>query len=624
MLEPTNALLKKSWERSRINGVNALTAKDAILEETQFRQYREQKEEFMRTMDPTMERLAYWLKSSYSIVALCDTSGYILESKGDPVFLKDTEKIQVHHGACWSEQVRGTNSAGTVIVEQKPLAVVGKDHYLDSNHMLYCAASPIFGPQGELVAVLDISGHAAMYHPSLLGMVDVMARKVEDWLLIHRPDRQMVISLYPEKNAKHHALLAVNQDGIVTGGNREAHQLLRGNRQRLEQVHVTELVADIESLLGRQKDISTPRSLPLLTKGGGEHHWQASVLLDTRPPQIAASPPSSKPKARPLRANRTGLTSFDDLYGTDDAFLAAIRLAKRAAKTEYTVMLFGESGSGKDVVSQAIHLASERADKPFVAINCGAIPKSLLESELFGYEPGAFTGAKQTGQPGKFEQAHQGTLFLDEIAEMPSEMQVALLRVLQDFTVYRVGGTKPIHVDVRIITATHTDLWQKVQEGSFRADLFYRLQGVQVTLPPLRERADRLQLAQLLLHGIEAQLGTGPLALGTSAKKLIESYSWPGNVRQLAAALREAAFLSEGGKIERERFPAYILSSFSAKPAEGQISDAQKERTQSGKSDMVDVFLQTGGNISETARILGIGRNTVYRKLKKLMEKDGT
>lgn len=287
-------------------------------------------------------------------------------------------------------------------------------------------------------------------------------------------------------------------------------------------------------------------------------------------------------------------------------------------------MLFGESGSGKDVVSQAIHLASERADKPFVAINCGAIPKSLLESELFGYEPGAFTGAKQTGQPGKFEQAHQGTLFLDEIAEMPSEMQVALLRVLQDFTVYRVGGTKPIHVDVRIITATHTDLWQKVQEGSFRADLFYRLQGVQVTLPPLRERADRLQLAQLLLHGIEAQLGTGPLALGTSAKKLIESYSWPGNVRQLAAALREAAFLSEGGKIERERFPAYILSSFSAKPAEGQISDAQKERTQSGKSDMVDVFLQTGGNISETARILGIGRNTVYRKLKKLMEKDGT
>ncbi|MGF9825783.1 sigma 54-interacting transcriptional regulator, partial [Brevibacillus agri] len=454
-----------------------MTAKDAILEEAQFRQYREQKEEFMRTVDPTMEHLAYWLKSSYSIVVLCDPSGYILESKGDPAFLKDTEKIQVHRGACWSEQVRGTNSAGTVIVEQKPLAVVGTDHYLPSNHMLYCAASPIFDPYGELVAVLDFSGHSAMYHPSLLGMVDVMARKIEDWLLIHRPDRQMVISLYPEQSAKHHALLAVDQDGVVTGGNREAQQLLHLDKKRFGQVHLTELIADIEPLLGRQKDTAAARTMPLHAKASGQRHWHAKVLLDTRPPQLAASPPS-RPKPKPTRPpNRTGLTSFDELYGQDEQFLAAIRLAKRAAKTDYTVMLFGESGTGKDVVSQAIHLESNRADKPFVAINCGAIPKSLLESELFGYEPGAFTGAKQSGQPGKIEQAHQGTLFLDEIAEMPLEMQVALLRVLQDFTVHRVGGTKPIRVDVRIITATHTDLWQKVQEGSFRADLFYRLQG---------------------------------------------------------------------------------------------------------------------------------------------------
>ncbi len=619
MLAPTNALLKKSWERSRLNGVNALTAKDAILEEAQFRQYREQKEEFMRTVDPTMEHLAYWLKSSYSIVVLCDPSGYILESKGDPAFLKDTEKIQVHRGACWSEQVRGTNSAGTVIVEQKPLAVVGTDHYLPSNHMLYCAASPIFDPYGELVAVLDFSGHSAMYHPSLLGMVDVMARKIEDWLLIHRPDRQMVISLYPEQSAKHHALLAVDQDGVVTGGNREAQQLLHLDKKRFGQVHLTELIADIEPLLGRQKDTAAARTMPLHAKASGQRHWHAKVLIDTRPPQLAASPPS-RPKPKPTRPpNRTGLTSFDELYGQDEQFLAAIRLAKRAAKTDYTVMLFGESGTGKDVVSQAIHLESNRADKPFVAINCGAIPKSLLESELFGYEPGAFTGAKQSGQPGKIEQAHQGTLFLDEIAEMPLEMQVALLRVLQDFTVHRVGGTKPIRVDVRIITATHTDLWQKVQEGSFRADLFYRLQGVQITLPPLRERADRLQLAALLLQGIEAQLGTGPLTLSASAKKLIESYSWPGNVRQLAAALREAAFLSEGGTIEQASFPAYILSSYS--PPEAIELAAPTANTE--KNEIVEVLRQTGGNVSQTARILGIGRNTVYRKLKKLLDQDG-
>ncbi|WP_261798187.1 GAF domain-containing protein [Brevibacillus massiliensis] len=200
LLEPASALLKKSWERSRRNGVNASTAKDAILEEAQFRSYWERKEEFIRMIDPTLEHLAHWLKRSYSIVVLCDTSGYILDCKGDPVFLKDTEKIQVHRGACWSEQVRGTNSAGTVIIEQKPLAVVGKEHYLDINHMLYCAASPIFDPYGELLAVFDLSGHCERYHPSLLGMVDVMARKIEDWLLIHRPERQVVISLYPNRS----------------------------------------------------------------------------------------------------------------------------------------------------------------------------------------------------------------------------------------------------------------------------------------------------------------------------------------------------------------------------------------------------------------------------------------
>ncbi|MFP3391654.1 sigma-54-dependent Fis family transcriptional regulator [Brevibacillus sp. SIMBA_040] len=559
MLEPTSVLLKKSWERSRMNGVNALTAKDAILEQSQFKQYREQKEEFMREIAPTMEHLAYWLKSSYSIVIICDTSGYILESKGDPSFLKDTEKIQVHQGACWSEQVRGTNSAGTVIVEKKPLAVVGTEHYLEANHMLYCAASPIFDPYGELLAIMDFSGLAVKYHPSMLGMVDAMARKIEDWLLIHRPDRQLVFSLSPQQPGKHRALVAVNQDGVVTGGNREAQMLLHLDKHLMGNIQLSDLLTDMEPLLHRPSGALRSDTLLVGNGNGVDNRWQASVLIDTRPPLIAWSD-VSKAQQRQKRADGSTLYTFDDIFGSDDSFLKAIRLAKRAATTDYTIMLSGESGTGKDIVSQAIHMASPRASKPFVAINCGAVPKSLLESELFGYEAGAFTGAKQTGQPGKIEQAHGGTLFLDEIAEMPMEMQVALLRVLQDLSVTRVGGTKPTHVDVRIITATHTDLWNKVQEGSFRADLFYRLQGVHIILPPLRKRADRMPLARLLLAGIETQLNQGPLSLSAAAEQLIENYPWPGNVRQLAAALREAAFLSEDGFVDTSCFPAYILS----------------------------------------------------------------
>ncbi|MFM1652551.1 sigma-54 interaction domain-containing protein [Brevibacillus sp. B_LB10_24] len=308
---------------------------------------------------------------------------------------------------------------------------------------------------------------------------------------------------------------------------------------------------------------------------------------------------------------------FHDIYGKDEKLQAAIRLAKRAVATDYTVMLSGESGTGKDIVSQAIHLSSMHSSKPYVAINCGAIPKSLLESELFGYEAGSFTGAKQSGQAGKIEQAHRGTLFRDEIAEMPPEMQVALLRVLQDFTVTRIGGTKPIQVDVRIITATHVDLWKNVQEGKFRADLFYRLQGVQVTLPPLREREDRLdrlELAKLLLQGIESELDQGPLALTPSAKRLIERYPWPGNIRQLTAALREEAFVSENRMIAVHSFPEYIRSGYQPM---GERDGAVLPKINS--NDLVDVFLKTGGNVSQTARILGIGRNTVYRKLKRMM-----
>ncbi|MGO0062839.1 sigma-54-dependent Fis family transcriptional regulator [Brevibacillus fluminis] len=620
LLEPASVLLKKSWERSRMNGVNALTAKDAILEEAQFSQYREQKEEFMRKIDPTMEHLAHWLKTSYSVVVLCDTSGYILESKGDPAFLKDTEKIQVRRGACWSEQVRGTNSAGTVIIEKKPLAVVGKEHYLDSNHMLYCAASPIFDPYGELLAVLDLSGHSTHYHPSLLGMVDTMARKIEDWLLIHRPDRQAVISLYPEENAQRHALIAINQDGAVIGGNREAQQLLNGDKKLFGHVQLTDLLADIEPLLHRPPGSISSDPVRLRSKdngANGPNRWLASMLVDTRPPVLAIQG-AAKPKAKPAARSGTAIYSFDEIYGNDDKFQAAIRLAKRAAATDYTVMLSGESGTGKDIVSQAIHLASPRASKPFVAINCGAMPKSLLESELFGYEPGAFTGAKQTGQPGKLEQAHGGTLFLDEIAEMPLDMQVALLRVLQDFTVTRIGGTKPVHVDVRIITATHADLWKNVQEGTFRADLFYRLQGVQIILPPLRERQDRLELAKLLLSRMEGQLHhQGKLSLTASAERLIAHYPWPGNVRQLAAALREAAFISENGEIDVPCFPQYIRSGFQV-PEEEMLVHAEPPTKESNA--IVDMLLKTGGNVSQTARMLGIGRNTVYRKLRKMMD----
>ncbi|MEK3936665.1 sigma-54-dependent Fis family transcriptional regulator [Sporosarcina sp. FSL W7-1349] len=598
--------IKKSQERSKKYGVDFANAKNAILPEYELRQHRQRKEYFLQDIYPTLEHLAHFLKPSHAIVSVSDPSGIIIESIGDPKFLKDAEKIHVQNGACWSEEIRGTNSAGTVSIERKTLAVVGKDHYLEPHHMLYCIGSPIFDPSGNLLAVLNVSGYSDLYQPSLLQFTDAIARKIENRMLLCQADPQIVISLLPKENADKQALLSLNQHGHLIGANREALHLLNLKKLSPQEMHISELLMNSEQLLQGTVNESV---VHLHKPSQEDSRFLASTLIDTRP----RSTSFSKIEKKPIRKTKISRYSFQDLYGKDKAFQSALQIAKRAAATDYTIMITGESGTGKEMVSQAVHNASPRAEQPFVALNCGGITKSLMESELFGYEPGAFTGAKQSGHAGVFERANGGTLLLDEIAELPMEIQIALLRVLQDFQVTRVGGTKPKEIDVRIITATHTELWKKVQDGSFREDLFYRLQGIHVELPPLRERTDRLQYAFRLLKDIQSELNVSTLILSNCAQQLIENYTWPGNVRQLVSALREAAFLSQNSIINFHCFPTYIRTHFTQmdQSAESALEELENEA-------ILKAMQKTDGNISQSARLLGIGRTTLYRKLKKL------
>lgn len=596
-------------------GVDPYTAKHAVLDAAAFGNDHKQKQSFLQEIIPTLGRLVGWLKTSGSMAIIADREGYILESMGDPVFLHDAEKIHLNKGACWAEQVRGTNAIGTAIAERQPLEVIGRDHFLEDNHILFCSASPIFSPHGEIIAVFDVSGYRERYHPSLLGMVDTIARKIEDWILLQRSEKQLILSLYPESEQTNRALLAIDADGVITGANREARSLLGiGEALTRGVLPLTDLLEGIQPLLQRTGQRTEQDARTVCHKNDPHARWIASVIIDTRPTLFATSHPA-RPKGTRSNGGHVATYTFAHIYGCDTRLQAALDLAKRAAQTDYTILVAGESGTGKEMVSQAIHRASRRADQPFVAINCGAITKTLLESELFGYEPGAFTGAKQTGHPGKIELANGGTLFLDEIAEMPPDMQVSLLRVLQEFTVTRVGGVKPIPVDVRIIAATHKDLWQEVQEGRFRADLFFRLQGIHITLPPLREREDRLQLASQLLQSIDAELGKAGLSLAPEAMRLIEQYPWPGNVRELAAALRHAAFLTTTEMIDACHFPGYILSNRRqplppAAPAPADTLERLERAT------ILETLEKTRGNVAQAARLLGISRNTLYRKLR--------
>lgn len=307
---------------------------------------------------------------------------------------------------------------------------------------------------------------------------------------------------------------------------------------------------------------------------------------------------------------------FSAIYGHSPLVLEAVRLARRVASTNVSVLLRGESGSGKELFARAIHNASQRRGQ-FVAINCGAIPANLFESELFGYEPGSFTGADKKGKPGYLEQAHAGTLFLDEIGEMPKEMQVKLLRVLQEQCFHRVGG-KAVHVDIRVIAATHRDLEAMIARGDFREDLYYRLNVVTIPLPSLRERRD--DIPELVHRGIQhfSQLhGKQIRRLEPAVMAALLDYEWPGNVRELYNALERMVILCDGESLSIENLPAHLV----AEPGIGPRKTGQNltDTTEAVERELICKVLATVNfNKALAAKKLGIPRSTLYYKLKNL------
>ncbi len=321
----------------------------------------------------------------------------------------------------------------------------------------------------------------------------------------------------------------------------------------------------------------------------------------------------------------TGLYKMDDIIGHSDAMLRLKSAALRAAKFCPSTLLLGESGTGKELFAQAIHSASPRADGPFVAVNCGAIPQSLLESELFGYEAGAFTGAQKNGKAGKFELANDGTLFLDEIGDMPYEAQVSLLRVLQTREVVRVGGRQQIKLDLMIIAATHQNLEEKIAGHTFREDLYYRLNVLNFEIPSLRDRGgDVEELAHFFVHKYNREFDRQVQGISSDALQRLEQYSWPGNVRELENAIARAVIVCEGSHIQTEDLPDRIsdmMNQVSVCTAECRTEKAVPlSFSQKGLIDadcLKRELVSVNGNLTKAAKQLGISHPTLYRKLKK-------
>ncbi|NOU33136.1 MAG: sigma-54-dependent Fis family transcriptional regulator, partial [Polyangiaceae bacterium] len=498
-------------------------------------------------LEPLAEKLAH--RGMMAVVA--DTEGFVLRAHVGKRFHQRALQTRLVEGAHWSEAARGTNAIGTALAEGTSVSVVGRAHYEQANHGLFCYAAPIRDAFGEIVAVFDVTGGVESHSPVVGVAVESAAEAIAHALRMRAyasvGGYRLVEALV--QRAATPALL-VEAAGFVRTMNDPAGRALglAGHRRAdtkaplsVERVFgVPFSVLAREASAGRREAQFEARGVrhrltlePLLDGDG--RAYSMVVYLD----RLAA--PAAAPAPRPPLA-----PAFDVLLGSDPLLTQAKAAGTKFAKTELPIMLLAETGTGKELFARAIHRSSPRKNGPFVALNCGSLSSTLLESELFGYAPGAFTGAQRQGQDGKIASADGGTLFLDEIAEMPEALQAMLLRVLEDGTYRRVGDTRERRADFRLVCATCRDLPRLVETGVFRSDLYYRIQGAVVELPPLRARVDREELAQGLVESLAASHPGSPRGMSDDALALLREHAWPGNVRELKTALTHALIMAEG------------------------------------------------------------------------------
>ena len=558
-----------------------------VLEAHQINEHRQRVDDFLHLAGDEMSRLHSRVRDADYCVMLTDTLGCTVDYRIDSALRGEYRRSGMDVGTCWSEKEEGTTAVSAVLIDKLPVTVHKLDHFRAAFIGNTCSAAPIFSPGGEILAVLDVSSVRApddrRSQHLIRQMVIQSATELENAYFMYSTQDLWVLRAHPLPgyvDSQPQCLFAWDRDGRIEALNPAARRLLLQRCGRIP-AHIDEAF--------------TSTKLP--DSGDDSIHFLQSMGLHVR----------LKAPRRPISAPQAN----NPASALDPKVAQAMELAVRVKDRGLPVLIHGETGAGKEFFALQLHAASKRRDKPFVAVNCAAIPESLIESELFGYAAGAFTGASTKGMRGLLQQADGGTLFLDEIGDMPLALQTRLLRVLEDRMVVPIGG-EPQAVNVRIISATHRDLLARVASGAFREDLYYRLNGLEVTLPALRERSDKPQLLDFLL----AQEAQGQaVVLEADARQALLEFSWPGNVRQLRTVLRTLAALCEGGRVGLIDLPAMIRHAFHQAPISLQRGKQPLEDAE--RLALLATLEQQRWHMTLAAEQLGVSRNTLYRKLRK-------
>ncbi len=663
--------LMQSWRRCVALGLDPYG--EIVPEEKTHPPFTSVSHKLFSLLRPAMEDLYQFIEGSECVVVFADAEARVIDTVGDRAIQEEIEHLGLNSGASWSEERQGSNAFALALQESFPIQLDGAMHYRAALHPLYTSAAPVHDLMGQTVGVLAVVGRHEHSHPHTLGMITAAAQAVSNQLQMQvwlSNANDLLFELKTILQTLPEGILLLRHDGVVSQMNAPAGTMLgltpsRVTGRRLQDV--LPLPAVLVQAITRQQSFSDEElvfdtihgrvtclcSLKPITsyrpETGLEDIVSSANIMISEPVDadgfvmILRSIERVQKLVHRMTGARARLT-FANVVGESPSLREALRLAKLASNSNSTVLLHGETGTGKEIFVQSIHNSSARADGPFVAINCAAIPRELINTELFGYEGGSFTGADRQGRPGKFEQAHGGTLFLDEIGDMPLDLQTTLLRAIETRTIVRIGGHRVIPADVRIIVATHKDLREEAKRGNFRSDLYYRLNVLTINIPSLRERADDLPL--LVQHFLQRQSRTlgRSFTITPEAMAALRQYNWPGNVRELENMLERVTYLMPKATITVEDLPIDIQQTMERNQPTGTGDADNHSQTQEGhqrlsqqasltavyksgalkehsmnseRQAIVQAWQASNGHVTRAAALLGISRTTMWRKMVK-------
>ncbi|MED0989634.1 sigma-54-dependent Fis family transcriptional regulator [Bacillus nitratireducens] len=588
-----NERISESWYRCKQANVNPHMNKgQKILSSDIFQDQKKKSEIFLDIAIPQIQNMRKTIDELQMMALLIDPDGYVLSLSGNQQTLKRAKHINFIEGVKWTEAAVGTNAIGTALEIEESIMISGTEHYSVASHSWSCAASPIHNDDGKLIGVLDFSCPIEFSHPYMLGMVTSIAHAIEREcsIRVHQNELHLIHRFLDVIDSDEQVVICNHRDVIVSASKRVRERVCNWSRMKLEDLIHNGLKSKLEVPV-----YSNDRMI-----------GKCIYLKENKQANLFSNFPFIN-----------GIT-FPGVIGTSSVFQHTLEEIKLVSPTDASVYVCGETGVGKEYVARAIHENSPRKNGPFIAVNCGSLPKELMESELFGYAEGAFTGARRQGYKGKFEQADGGTIFLDEIGEVPPEMQVALLRVLQERTVTPIGSSKEVPVNIRIITATHKDLLRLVEEGKFRQDLYYRLHVYPLYVPSLIERKE--DIPYFIQHFCERK--DWNVVFPKSICNQFSQHTWPGNIRELLNVLERIYILSQGREICEKQI-SFLLQTMMGNQhqlelqAENKTEHTLNFREKIQRDSMIEALEKTNGNVSLAAKLLDVPRSTFYKRMQK-------